>query len=458
MKKNDCFSVEITAYTHQGDGVGRAPDGTAVFVPGAAMGDTLSVRAIKVLSNRIIAKIESVFTPSPDRTAVDCPVFPACGGCDFRHISYPAEEALKRDMIESAFARIAKVPIPPLQWHGAPETDGYRNKAVYPVGRDANGRICYGFYRSGSHKIVPCGACRIQPAVFDRIAQTVCRYMEEYGVAPFHEEDGTGVVRSIFIRQGAVSGEVMVCLVCAKRRLPQVEQLAMLLRSAAPRMTSLLLSYQPERTNRLLGNTVFRLWGKDTLQDTLAGNTLSLSPLSFYQINHAQCERLYAEVIRFASLCAPLEELDVLDLFCGVGSISLALARHCRQVVGVETVSAAVENATENAKQNGLDNARFVCADAETTQAVLAELGFSPQLVVVDPPRKGLGNDLCDFLSRSHIPHLIYVSCDPATLARDAAQLVAGGYSVQEISGFDLFPRTANVETAVLFQRQKEAQ
>lgn len=456
MKKNDLFELTITGYTHDGHGIGRA-EGIAVFVPGAAVGDVLEVRIVKCLSNRAIGRTERCIQPSPDRIANDCPAFPACGGCNYRHIAYEAESRLKKEQITSALERIGGISCPEIAYHPAEAIDAYRNKAIFPVAPGKDGKAVFGFFRANTHAVIPCTTCRIHPPVFSELAAAVCTYMNEYGVPAYDEATQKGVVRSIFIRRGAVSGEIMVCINAAKRRLPYVEELVLYLKAAAPELTSVLLSHQPEASNRLIGERIFRIWGEPVITDVLAGNTLSLSPHTFYQVNHAQCERLYAQILTYAAQCAPLETLNVLDLFCGAGSITLALARRCRSAVGIESVPDAVRDAEANAAQNQSKNVRFFCADAQDATAQLAQIDFHPDLVVVDPPRKGLAESVCQFLTDLDIQHLIYVSCDPATLARDVARLRSGGYQVDAVSGFDLFPRTANVETVCLLSKQSAA-
>lgn len=452
LKKNDLFELTVTGYTHDGQGVGRA-DGIAVFIPGAAVGDVLEVRIVKCLSNRAIGRIERLIQPSPDRIESDCPAFPACGGCNYRHITYEAESRQKCEQIASALERIGGVASPAIDYHPALETDAYRNKAIFPVAPGKDGKAIFGFYRANSHAVVPCPVCRIHPPVFSALAAAVCSYMNDYGIPAYDESSQSGVVRSIFIRRGAVSGEVMVCINAAKRRLKYVDELILYLKAASSELVSVLLSHQPDVSNRLIGEKIFTLWGKPAITDTLAGNLLSLSPHTFYQVNHAQCERLYAQILAYAAQCAPLDTLNVLDLFCGAGSITLALARRCRFAVGLEVVPDAVRDAEANAAQNNLSNVRFLCADAQDTAERLAGIGFVPDLVVVDPPRKGLAEPVCQYLTQLGIPHVIYVSCDPATLARDVARLHEGSYTVEAVSGFDLFPRTANVETIVLLRK-----
>ena len=454
LNKNDIFVCDITGATHDGYGVARV-DGMAVFVPGAAVGDQAEVRIVKLLSNRAIGKLERLIIPSKDRIENDCPAFPACGGCNYRHISYEAESALKAEQIRTTIEKLGGVECANFEYFPAPSTSEYRNKAVFPVAKDRDCKTVFGFYRANSHRLIPCSGCRIHPPVFTAAAEAVCRYMDDNGVEPYDEETRTGIVRSIFVRQGAVSGEIMVCVNAAKRRLKNSDVLIMYLKAVCPKLTSVMLSWEPEVTNRVMGERVFLLWGKPVITDTLAGNVLTLSAHSFYQVNHAQCERLYARIVEDVASCGDTETMNVLDLFCGAGSITLALARRCRNAVGIESVPDAVDNAKENAARNGLEHVRFVCADAATSPEILGEMGFQPDIIVVDPPRKGLSEGVTEYLIRSGVKNVVYVSCDPATLARDIGRLRSGGFTLRHAAGFDLFPRTANVETVCLLMREK---
>ncbi|MBR5519262.1 MAG: 23S rRNA (uracil(1939)-C(5))-methyltransferase RlmD [Clostridia bacterium] len=454
MKKNDVLTLKITGWTHDGYGVARSEDGMAIFIPGTAVGDVAEIRVVKLLSNRAIGKVERLLTPSTDRTENDCPAFPACGGCNYRHITYAAESALKRDRILTTLQKLGGVQIDAIDYYPAEETDGYRNKAVFPVAPDAQGKAICGFYRANSHRIVTCDDCRIHPPVFSAIAAAVCRFMNDFGIAPYDEATKQGIVRSIFVRRGEVSGQIMVCINAAKRRLRESDKLITYLKAVAPELTSVMLSYQPEANNKLIGDKVFCLWGESAITDTLAGNELMLSPHTFYQVNHAQCERLYAQILAYAAECGALEGLKVLDLFCGAGSITLALARKAGQVLGIECVADAVRDAQNNAARNGLNNAEFICADAKYTAELCRERGFVPDLVVVDPPRKGLAEEVCGYLADLDVQNVVYVSCDPATLARDVRRLSECGFAVKKVSGYDLFPRTANVETICLLSRE----
>ncbi len=454
MRKNDIITLTIHSYQQDGFGVGRSEEGLVVFVPNTAVGETWEVRIVKVLSKLAYGKAERLITASPDRIENDCPSFPACGGCAFRHISYESELAYKKSVVENALLRIGGIAPGPFPIYGAPTTYAYRNKAVYPLGIQ-KGDVVYGFYRTGSHKLVPATVCKIQPEDAGKAAEAVCEYMKEAGLAPYNEETRTGHIRYVMVRVAEMTGEVLVCLITACKSLPAKEKLAERLKMAVPGLASLYQSVNADPGNRILGKELKLLWGKPRITDRLDGLSLSFGPESFYQVNRAQCEVLYSKVLEFAGQGADIQNLNILDLYCGIGSITLYLARHCKKAVGVEVVAGAVEDAKENARQNGLDNAEFFCADAQDTPAILEKIGFTPDLVVVDPPRKGLGEGLCRFLGELAVPRMVYVSCDPATLARDLKQLTQDGYRVDNLAAVDLFPRTVHVECVVLMQNVK---
>lgn len=457
LKKNDIYDLNVEGYTHDGAGIAKS-DGVVIFIPGAAEGDRLRVKIIKVLANRAIGRIEEILEASPTRENNDCTAFPACGGCDFRHISYSAELCQKKNVVAAAFSKLGGVDKLPDDFEilPAPSLRAYRNKAIYPVGSDRGGKIVYGFYRKNSHNIVSCSekaVCGIHPAFFDAAAKAVVSFMEKAGVKPYDEITGRGTVRAIYIRYGEVTGEVMVCIIAARPSLPRTQLLIELLQKAVPGLKTVVVNENPSRTNALLGRKNVVLYGDGVITDVLCGNRLTLSPLSFYQINRAQCERLYARVLSYARTLGSVSEMRALDLFCGVGSITLTLAPFFKEVAGIEIVPAAIENARQNAAQNGIKNVIFFCADALGAPEILREKHFSPDLVVVDPPRKGLSPQICDFLIKNEAKHLIYVSCEPSTLARDIKLLSAGGFMLSNLSAFDMFPRTANVECVALLSK-----
>lgn len=451
FEKNDSIELVITGMTAEGNGVGRHRD-VAVFVPGAAIGDSLKVRVVKTAKNHAFGKIEQILTPSPDRIAVDCPVFSQCGGCVYRHLSYEAEQRVKEQRVRDAITRLAGLPeldIAPLV--GAQQPDGYRNKAQLPIGRDADGRLVVGFYAPRSHRIVACDTCALQPEVFARAVQAFRQWEQEHPQTVYEETTGTGKLRHLYLRQARATGELMVCVVVNGNRLSGEERLAELLREHTPELTSLILNENRERTNVILGKNCRTLWGQDAITDVLCGLRFRISPLSFYQVNRDQAERLYEKAADYAGLTG---RETVLDLYCGTGTIGLSMAGRAGKLLGVEVVPEAVEDARRNARENGVGNAEFFCGDAAQAAQRLLARGERPDVVVLDPPRKGCDAALIDAVAQMSPPRVVYVSCDPATLARDLTRFAPAGYRAHALTPFDLFPRTAHVECVVRLERE----
>ena len=449
MKKNDRCVITVHGYTAEGMGVGRTDDGMAVFVPGAARGDKLEVLLVKVLKHYAFGKIQTILEPSPYRVEADCPHFGKCGGCDFRHLSYEEELWLKARRVHDAMTRIGGFDLPVPHITGSPDIDRYRNKGQFPVGMGQKGTV-YGFFRSRSHQLIPLSDCKLQSEESCALARAVCQWADEHKVAPYDEQTHKGVLRHIYLRQGRAG--LHLTLVVREDKLPAPQALIDRCREAVPSLCGIVVNVNPHPGNRILGPENRTLWGDGRLEDDLMGNTFRLSPLSFYQVNHAQTENLYACAAAWA---APDKDTDALDLYCGVGTITLTLANHCKSVVGVEIVPAAIEDAKENAARNGIDNARFLCADAGQAAANMAAEGYQPQVIVVDPPRKGLDEAAVKAICDMAPQRVVYVSCDCASLARDAKMLLeTGGYRPVKVRAFDMFPRTANVETVALLERK----
>ena len=448
MKKNDICTITIHGYTAEGMGVGRTDEGMAVFVPGAARGDRLEVLLVKVLKNYAFGRIQTILEPSPHRVEADCPHFGKCGGCDFRHLTYEEELWLKARRVHDAMTRIGGFDLPVPHVTGSPDIAGYRNKAQFPVGKTDAGTV-YGFFRSRSHQLIPLDGCRLQSEEACALAAAVCRWADQCKVPPYDEQTHTGVLRHIYVRQGKAG--LHLTLVVLRDKLPREDLLVEICREAVPALCGIVVNENPDRGNRVLGQRCRTLWGDGRLEDDLMGNRFRLSPLSFYQVNHRQTENLYACAAAWA---APDGGTEALDLYCGVGTITLTLASRCKSVVGVEIVPAAIEDARENAARNGIENVRFLCADAGTAAGKMAAEGFRPQVIVVDPPRKGLDEAAVKALCDMAPDRIVYVSCDCASLARDAKMLFAqGGYRPTKVQAFDMFPRTANIETVVCLSR-----
>lgn len=450
LVKNKIYRAEIVDYAADGMSIAKI-GGIAVFVPGGAVGDQCDIRIVKINRRMAFGRIEKIIVRSANRIAPDCPYAPRCGGCCWQHISYQEELRAKRKKVQDALERIAGLAVQVEEIAGAADIVRYRNKAQYPVGQDAQGHAVTGFYRPRSHELVPITHCLIQSNKADEAAALVRQWMDQYQVPAYNEINGKGIIRHIYVRVGAASGQTQVCIVAAVNRLPAQQALIELLTTNIPSLVSLMLNINSKPGNVILGSKMVTLWGSETLEDTLCGNVFHLSAKAFYQVNHAQAERLYDCILDFAALTG---KETAIDLYCGAGTITLALARRAARVIGVEAVPEAVENARENAARNGLTNAEFLCADAGQAAAMLAQSGEAPQLLVVDPPRKGLDETAINAILALSPARIVYVSCDPATLARDLKLFTQQGYTVKRCKAFDLFPRTAHVECVVSIQKR----
>ena len=445
--KNEVYEGVVSDYTSEGQGIVKI-EGCAVFVPNAIVGETIRVRIEKAQKTWAAGKITELLEKSPHRVNRECPVAKLCGGCDFWHMDYEEETRLKAERVRSCLNRIGGESIAEVPILSAPTCYGYRNKAQYPVSSH-KGKAYAGFFRAGSHQVVENGRCRILPEEMDMVKDLVIAHMNRFRIPAYDETTHTGLVRHIYVRRGVVSRQVLVCLAVNGRKLPHAAELINALK-AVPGFATLVLSINTKRGNTVLGEESITLYGSGTIEDTLCGLTFRLSPKSFYQINHHQAQRLYTAAIEQAGIT---KEDTVLDLYCGVGTITLAMAGAAGRVIGVEVVPQAVEDAKENAKRNGIENAEFFCGDAGTAALALEAKGVRPDVVVVDPPRKGLNADTIEALHRMSPRTIVYVSCDPATLARDVALLKERGYTVKNAMAADLFPRCAHVESIVCLTR-----
>ena len=449
LHRGDPLQVSIETATIDGSGVARV-DGQVVFVPGALPGERCSVRIAHVGRSAVFAQLLSVLTPSAHRVEPDCPYFPRCGGCALRHMDYEQELALKQAHVQSCLTRIGGQTISALPITGAAQTDGYRNKVQFPV-QEQDGRPVAGFFSGKTHRVIPVRHCRIQPDCADAIRGAVLAWMEQYHIRAYDEQTHTGYIRHIYIRFGAESGQILVCIVANCAQLPKKKQLVAALLAAEPGITTIVFSPNTKKGNTVLGTEFHPLYGDGTITDTLCGLQFRLSAPAFYQVNHAQAERLYEKAVQLAGLTG---NETVLDLYCGTGTITLCLARHAKKAIGVEIVPQAIEDAKFNAAQNGMENAEFFCMDAGQAAKMLADRRIRPDVIVVDPPRKGVSADVIEAISAMAPQRVVYVSCDPATLARDLKLLTAAGYTLQTAEAFDLFPRCAHVETVVLLSRE----
>ena len=445
MQKNQIFTGEISGVTSQGFGVARLED-RAVFVRGAIPGEMCRIKVVKVSKTAVYGLLLEVLTPSPHRTEPACPHYGRCGGCDYMHMDYALEAELKRSRVAEVLRRIGGVEPGEVSIAAAPDPWGYRNKVQFPVAETPEGPAA-GFFRARSHDLIPVTRCLIQPQEAELVSRTVTDWMRRYGVPAYDEGTLSGCVRHIYLRKGAVSGQIMVCLVAATEALPQEQALQDMLRSALPSLTTLILNVNPRPGNVILGDTYRTLWGPGYIEDTLCGLRFRLSPASFYQVNHHGAQVLYGKAL---ALCGLTGRETVLDLYCGTGTITLCLARQARRVIGVEVVPQAIEDAKQNARRNGIENVRFFCADAGQAALQLSREGIRPDVITVDPPRKGLSPDVIGAIADMAPGRVVYISCDPATLARDVRLLEEQGYRFKEAQAVDLFPRTKHVETVCL--------
>ena len=455
LQKNQILTLRIERLSSDGSGVAHSPDGETVFVPGAAPGDEADVRIVKDCKRYAFGILDHLRTPSPDRIPVDCAVAGPCGGCSLRHLDYTAELRAKQENVTDAFRRIGGLDVPVLDICPSPEVDRYRNKVQFPVGLDKNGNPCIGFYAGRTHRIVPCPDCKLQPGVLNDIGNALCRFFAENGIQPYNEETGRGLVRHIFLRRGAHSGQIMVCLVCTRPNLPHADALCTRLREQFADIATILLNVNSKNTNVILGTETHTLYGPGYIEDTLCGVPVQLGPLSFYQVNTLAAERLYGIAAQYAQLTP--DDL-LLDLYCGMGTIGLSMVDHCRELVGVEIVPEAIESAKANAARMGdavAAKSCFFCADAGQAATRLAAEGLHPDVVMLDPPRKGCDEATLSAVVRMSPRRVVYVSCNPATAARDAAWLEQNGYHADKVQPVDLFPRTKHCETVVLLSKLK---
>ncbi len=443
--KNQVYTAEILGYSTEGLGIARI-GGQVVFVHDAIAGEVCDILIMKVLKNAAFGKAVAWKTVSPHRREPDCPYYRQCGGCAFRHMDYAEELRAKGQRVQDALARLGGSSVTVEEVLGAAEPLHYRNKSQYPV--SADGKV--GFYRARTHQVTDLSACLIQKPQADAAAGALRRYMAAQHVPGYDEKTGQGLVRHLYVRTNA-KGQSLICVVVNGERLPGEEALVEAMRQAVRSAVGVVLNVNTRRSNVILGDRYRTLWGEDTLTDTLCGHSFRLSIPAFYQVNRDQAEVLYCKAVEYAGLTGT--EL-VLDLYCGAGTITLTMADRAKKVIGAEIVAPAVENARENAAANGIENVEFFCGDAGDIAARLAEERLRPEVICVDPPRKGLAPEVIDAMVQMGPERIVYVSCDPATLGRDVKLLAQRGYAARRASAVDLFPGTAHVETVVLLSRE----
>ena len=443
LRKNQELDCAIDGCTSEGLGVARV-GGQAVFVQDALPGESCRIRILKASRSAVYAKVLERFADSPLRVAPDCPYYGRCGGCDWRHVSYEGELGFKLQRVNDAFQRIGGLSLRAEEIVPAPATERYRAKAIFNLAH-REGKPVTGFYRARSHAVVAVEDCLLQTEEANLAAGTLRRWMEDCHVPAWDEERGSGLIRHLFVRSG------MVCVVAAGGPAREKE-LTEAFRTALPGLRSLVWNRNTQPGNTVLAGEFRTLWGEDMVEVVLSGLRFRLSPRSFFQVNPAQAERLYALAVGMAELTGAE---TAVDLYCGAGAIGLLAASRAREVIGVEAVSAAVEDARETAARNGVGNIRFLCADASEAAARFVSEGRKPDVLFADPPRKGLEASVVDSAAAMGPRRVVYVSCDPATLARDLRRFAAAGYEAQKAVAVDMFPRTRHVETVVLMSREK---
>ncbi len=447
LKKNQIHTAEIIGYTSSGAGVCRIL-GRAVFVDFAIVGELWEVLILKVTSSAVYGKGMKLLTPSPERSEPSCPIFGRCGGCDLMHMSYDEELRLKLARVNDVIAHIAGLDFKVSEILGADEgkTLRYRNKAIYAVGHDKDGSAVTGFFQERSHSIVPAPDCLIQTELSVRCAAALREFMDITGVSAYNEATGKGQIRHIFTRCSLKFPQSVACIVAAKGMHEQTDELINCLRERCPELTGIVLCINKTRGNTVLAGDFYTLWGSEYIEDELCGLRFKISPMSFYQVNPVQAEKLYECALSYAS---PDGAGTILDLYCGTGTISLCLARGAKFVYGAEIVESAVLNARQNAEANGISNVEFILGDAGEAAEKLSKSGIKPDAVVVDPPRKGLSEDVIEAIVNMSPERVVYVSCDPATLARDMKIFASRGYLPNKATAVDMFPRCAHTECVV---------
>ena len=447
MKKNDIVEIEITALSSECSGIGKK-DGMVIFVPFSAIGDKLEVKILKVNKTYCYGKIERIITLSPDRVTPDCPVYTRCGGCSLRHISYEAQLRAKEQFVKDAFTRIGGLSPEFLPIIRNTNINGYRNKLQIPIGTDKDGNLIAGFYAFHSHRIVPCEKCLLQPDIFSKITADFLKISTGLNLTAYDETTHKGILRHLYLRKGYYSGEICLCIVVAKN-VPEIKILSDRLLEKYPEIVSSVINVNNRDTNVILGDEEIVLTSKNYICDIMCKIAVNIAPKAFYQVNTPCAEQLYSSACDFAEP----KGKTVLDLYCGAGTIGLSMARTAKKIIGVEIVPEAIENAKQNALANGITNCEFICADAAEAARILHSRSLRPDVIMVDPPRKGCGRDACEQIAAFSAPRIVMVSCNAATAARDCAYFAELGYSTDKCVAVDMFSGTNHVETVVLLSK-----
>ena len=449
LEKGSVYTAVIDGYSSEGLGIARV-NGAVVFVPHAVRGEEIDLRITKVMKTSCAGEIVKIHNPSPERMEPECPYAGKCGGCAYRHLTYPEELWAKRQRVQDALTRIGGLDLTVEEILGAKNPEHYRNKSQYPVGADGS----IGFFQARTHKVVPIRRCLIQTEAADRTAQAVGEWMRRYKISAYDETTGKGLVRHVCVRVNR-KGESLCCVVVNGNKVPREPELAAYVTAAVPHTVGVLLNSNTRRGNVVLGDKYRTLFGRNYLMDTLCGLEFKLSMPSFYQVNRDQAEVLYGKALEFAGLTG---NETVLDLYCGIGTITLCLAKAAKRVIGAEIVPPAIRDAKENALRNHIENAEFFCGDAADIAAKLESDGLRPDVVTVDPPRKGLAPEVIASVAAMGPEKVVYVSCDPATLGRDVKIFREFGYEAKRAAAVDMFPGTAHVETVCLLSKLQAKQ
>ena len=444
LEKGSIYTAVIDGYSSEGLGIARV-NGAVVFVPHAVRGEEIDLRITKVMKTSCTGEIVKIHNPSPERMEPECPYAGKCGGCAYRHLTYPEELWAKRQRVQDALTRIGGLDLTVEEILVAKNPEHYRNKSQYPVGADGS----IGFFQARTHKVVPIRRCLIQTEAADRTAQAVGEWMHRYKISAYDETTGKGLVRHVCVRVNR-KGESLCCVVVNGNKVPREPELAAYVTAAVSHTVGVLLNSNTRRGNVILGDKYRTLFGRNYLMDTLCGLEFKLSMPSFYQVNRDQAEALYGKALEFAGLTG---NETVLDLYCGIGTITLCLAKAAKRVIGAEIVPPAIRDAKENALRNHVENAEFFCGDAADIAAKLESDGLRPDVVTVDPPRKGLAPEVIASVAAMGPEKVVYVSCDPATLGRDVKIFREFGYEAKRAAAVDMFPGTAHVETVVLLSK-----
>jgi 23S rRNA (uracil1939-C5)-methyltransferase len=449
IKKNSIHKVQITGMTHEGQGVGRI-DNFTIFIDGAIIGETVEIIIIKINKSYGIGKLTTLISPSPNRISSFCPVFDKCGGCSLQHMSYQAQLEFKTNLVKDNLKRLGKLENVIVHDTIGMETPlNYRNKAQYPVGMDKD-KLVTGFYSKRSHRIIEADHCGIQDILSNQIRTIVNEFINVAKLSVYDEISNKGLLRHVMTRVGFKTGEVMVVIVINDKQLPQKTTLIDMLIDKIPNIKSIFLNINTKNTNIILGEENIKIYGSDTITDKIGKYIFNISPLSFFQVNPVQTDVLYEKAIEYAGLTG-VE--TAFDLYCGIGTISLFLSGKAKKVYGVEIVESAILDARKNAEINNVENIKFITGEAEKIIPDLYGKGVKADVVVVDPPRKGCDQELLDTLVKMQPDRIVYVSCNPATLARDLSFLSGNGFRTVEVQPVDMFPHTAHVETVVLMSR-----